>query len=200
MYLLHCCGSGSSISSESGSGSGSKVLMTKNLRKKIQLKIFLVFWSKIAIYLSLGLLKGRLAAEKAPKREHPALQNILWVIFAFLDPDPDCKSRYVPSDPIESGSNQDPDPQHWFVETLNETVMLVWTYLLESEESIFLLLRLAGCPWFFFLCRKEPRSPIVNCFFDLYMNLPQLWYSRKSFISFIKHPLLLIVWFPTMFL
>jgi hypothetical protein len=52
------CGSGFSISSETGSGS--KVLMTKNW-KKIQLNFFFIdlFWSKIYIYLSLGVLKGR---------------------------------------------------------------------------------------------------------------------------------------------
>jgi hypothetical protein len=46
----------------------------------------------------------------ALKREHPALQKMkfinfilfLWVIFALLDP----------KDPIESGINPDPDPQH----------------------------------------------------------------------------------------
>jgi hypothetical protein len=42
----------------------------------------------------------------AVKREHPALQKILWVIFALLDPDPDCESGsgYGSRDPIESGS------------------------------------------------------------------------------------------------
>ncbi len=42
----------------------------------------------------------------------------LWVIFALLDPDPDCESGfgYGSRDPIESGSNPDldtdPDSQH----------------------------------------------------------------------------------------
>jgi hypothetical protein len=35
------------------------------------------------------------------------------VIFALLDPDQDCESGYGSRDPIESGSNPDPDPQHW---------------------------------------------------------------------------------------
>jgi hypothetical protein len=37
---------------------------------------------------------------------------VLWVIFALLDPSPDCGSGS--GDPIESGSNPDPDPQHWY--------------------------------------------------------------------------------------
>jgi hypothetical protein len=56
----------------------------------------------MAIYLSLGLHKGRPSYRRslrgsALKSEHPELQNIkvlyffsiLWVIFALLDPDPD---------------------------------------------------------------------------------------------------------------
>jgi hypothetical protein len=49
----------------------------------------------------------------ALKREHPALQKLkfinfflfLWVIFALLDPDPDCESGpgYGSRDPTESG-------------------------------------------------------------------------------------------------
>jgi hypothetical protein len=43
----------------SGYGSRSKVLMTK-IWKKFTVEIkFIFFWSKIAIYLSLGLHKGR---------------------------------------------------------------------------------------------------------------------------------------------
>jgi hypothetical protein len=34
----------------------------------------------------------------------------LWVIFSLLDPDPDCESGS--GDPIDSGYNPDPDPQH----------------------------------------------------------------------------------------
>jgi hypothetical protein len=69
--------------------------MTKNW-KKIQLKLF--FISKIAINLSLGLLKGRPSYRRSAFRtEHPALQKMkfmnhflfLWAIFALLDPGPD---------------------------------------------------------------------------------------------------------------
>ncbi len=52
------------------------------------------------------------------KREHPALQNMkflifstLGVIFALLDPDSDSEYGSGSTDPIESGSNSDPDPQ-----------------------------------------------------------------------------------------
>ena len=55
----------------------------------------------------------------ALKKEHPALQNmkflkfflLLWVIFALLDPDPDSEYGSGSTDPIESVSNWDPDPQ-----------------------------------------------------------------------------------------
>jgi hypothetical protein len=61
------------------------------MNKNLQLK-------KIAIYSSQTSVKDVQATGKASalKREHPALQNMkfrnfflfLWVIFAFLDPDP----------------------------------------------------------------------------------------------------------------
>jgi hypothetical protein len=35
----------------------------------------------------------------------------LWVIFALLDPDPDSEYGSGSTDPIESGSNTDPDLQ-----------------------------------------------------------------------------------------
>jgi hypothetical protein len=53
----------------------------------------------------------------ALKREHQALKKIKWVIFGFLYPDldPNCiLSGYGSRDPIESGSNPDPDPRHCF--------------------------------------------------------------------------------------
>jgi hypothetical protein len=53
----------------------------QKLKKKIQLKIKFVFiWSKIVIYLSLGLHKMSKLQEKASafKIEHPALQNRIY--------------------------------------------------------------------------------------------------------------------------
>jgi hypothetical protein len=47
----------------------------------------------------------------------------LWVIFALLEPD--SESGYASTDPIESGSNPDPDPQlksnlqKYFLEAVN---------------------------------------------------------------------------------
>jgi hypothetical protein len=39
---------------------------------------------------------------------------LLWAIFALLDPKPDSEYGSGSTDPIESGSNWDPDPQPWF--------------------------------------------------------------------------------------
>jgi hypothetical protein len=75
--------------------------MTKTKKKLTAGKLFYIFFgSNIAIYLSLGLHKGRTSYTEKPsslKREHPALQNmkilyffyICGYIFALLDPDTD---------------------------------------------------------------------------------------------------------------
>jgi hypothetical protein len=69
-------------------------------------RIRIFFWSKIVIYLSLGLLKRTSKLQEKPsalKREHSALLKnmkfinfflFLWVVFALLNPDTDldCKS------------------------------------------------------------------------------------------------------------
>ncbi len=94
--------------SGSGPGSGSRVDDLK-LEKIYRWKFNFDFWSKIAIYLSLGLHKKLQEKPSALKREHPALQNMkilyfflfLWVIFALLDPDPQ----------FECGSGSGPDPE-----------------------------------------------------------------------------------------
>ncbi len=41
----------------------------------------------------------------------------MWVIFALLDPEPDSGSGST--DPIEYGSNTDPDPQPWIFDQKN---------------------------------------------------------------------------------
>jgi hypothetical protein len=64
-------------------------------KKNLQLKKILLGGSKTAIYLSLGLHKDVQKKPSALKREHSALQNmiflifflLLWVTFALLDPD-----------------------------------------------------------------------------------------------------------------
>ncbi len=61
---------------------------------------FIFFWSKIAIYLSLGLYKGRQATGddfSAQKRTSSTYKNR--IIFALLDPDPDPGTPLNP-DPI----------------------------------------------------------------------------------------------------
>ena len=75
---------------------------------------FYFLHQKIAIYLSLGLHKGRPSYRKSlhPSKENiQYLQNIkildfflfLWVIFALLDPDPDPATQ-INADPCGSGS------------------------------------------------------------------------------------------------
>ncbi len=49
---------------------------------------------------------------------------LLWVIFARLDPDPDSVYGSESTDPIESGSNWDPDPQPWFPSQLGPSPCL----------------------------------------------------------------------------
>ncbi len=74
-------------------GSRSRVLMTTNL-KKFTAEIFFFFLSKNAIYLSLGLHKGRLSYNRSlyPTKEKSGTSKLefssLWsVILALLDPD-----------------------------------------------------------------------------------------------------------------
>ncbi len=80
------------------------------------------FWSKTAIYLSLGFHKVCPSYRRSLQLSKEAIQHfktwtftnfflLLWVIFALLDPDPDSESGST--GPIESGSNPDPDPKPW---------------------------------------------------------------------------------------
>jgi hypothetical protein len=93
------------------SQSGSRVLMTKNLRKKIQQTIFFSFFDKKKIAVYLQYMSKLREKPSALTREHPALKKMkfinfflcLWVIFTLLDPDTD------PGTPL----NPDPDPLHW---------------------------------------------------------------------------------------
>ncbi len=66
---------------------------------------------------------------------------LLWVIFALLDPDPDFEygSGSGSTDPIESGSN--PDPQPWKIQFLNPDPTMG-----KSSGSGFTRLALAGLP------------------------------------------------------
>ncbi len=93
-------------------------MMTKNWRKKIQLKNILniFFWSKIAIYLYLGLHKGVQATIEAfgPQKKHPSLQKMKIINFFIIFVGKFCppgsgfglriRNRILTRDPIESGS------------------------------------------------------------------------------------------------
>ncbi len=118
---------GGQYGSGSNSGSGSNTdpgLLLKNLELRNFFLFF--FWSKTAIYLSLGLHKVYPSYRKSLQFSKEAIQHfktwtftnyclLLWAIFALLDPDPDPDSEYGSgfTDPIEYGSNPDPDPQPW---------------------------------------------------------------------------------------
>ncbi len=82
------------------------------------------FRSKTTICLSLVLQKGRPSYKKSLQFSKENIQYfktwnfynfvlLLWVIFALLDLDLDSEYGYGSTDPIESGSN--PDPQSWTI-------------------------------------------------------------------------------------
>ncbi len=75
-------GSGSGISSESGSGS--RVLMTKNWRKKQLKKICHLMIKNCNLHLYLGFVKVHPSYRRSlhtTKREHPAFQNMKFSTF-----------------------------------------------------------------------------------------------------------------------
>ncbi len=89
--------------------SGSRVLWPKIERIYSWKVLFLFSWSKIAIYLSLGLHKGRPSSRKSLQPSKENIQHFkswkfctflyfFWVIFALLDPDPqfECGSGSAP--------------------------------------------------------------------------------------------------------
>ncbi len=97
--------------------------MTKKWKKITAENFFIIFfWSKTAIYLSLGLHKVCPSYRRSLQFSKEAIQHfikwtftnyclLLWVIFVLLDPDPDSES----TDPIEYGSNPDPQPCFQFL-------------------------------------------------------------------------------------
>ncbi len=120
-------GSGSSIFSNfwsgsrsqcgSGFSSRSRVLMSKNWIKLTAGNFLYIFWSKIAIYLSLDLPKGRPGYRRSLQPSKENTQHtfktrkfftclFLSVIFALPDPDPDSATQ------INAVPDADPDPQH----------------------------------------------------------------------------------------
>jgi hypothetical protein len=101
---------------------GSSALMTKNWKKiTAENFLYIFFLSKTAIYLSLGLHKVCPSYRRSLQFSKEAIQHfktwtftnhclLLRVIFALLDPDPDSEYGSGSTDPIEYGSNPDPQP------------------------------------------------------------------------------------------
>ncbi len=99
--------------------------MEKKLQLKKKLLCFLIKNYNLRVPIpSLHKERPTSKLQKKPsalKRGHPTFQNmnfyknflLLWVICALLDPDPDpdSESGSGSTDPIESGSNPDPDLQ-----------------------------------------------------------------------------------------
>ncbi len=87
----------------SGSSSRSSALMTKNWKifTRTAGNLYIFFWSKIAIYLSLASLKDAQATGIAfsPQKWTSSTSLFLWLIFALLDP-----ATQVNADPCGSGS------------------------------------------------------------------------------------------------
>jgi hypothetical protein len=118
----------------------------QKLKKKLQLKIFyfIFLWSKTAIYLSLGLHKVCPSYRRRLQLSKEAIQHfktrtfthfflLLWVIFALL-----------PTDPIESGSNPDPQPWLFYILCFILTSASRWFYfgdLLYCNSSLAWVLR-----------------------------------------------------------
>ncbi len=91
--------------------SGSRILMTNNwltAEKKM-----IIFWSNIAIYLSLGLHKGRPNYSKSFQFWKENIQHFkIWNFLTFsIFVDHFCPPGSRSSDLIESGSS--PDPKHY---------------------------------------------------------------------------------------
>ncbi len=69
----------------------------------------------------------------------------MFVGYFCLDLGPDCESvsGYGSRNPIESGSNPDPDPQHWLQELKNPFVRFIFRFLriwkkAQAENYLFL--------------------------------------------------------------
>ncbi len=126
LSATQCCGSGhgsgSSIFCQGGSGSG---FWWPKTGKHLQQKIFIMFWSKIVIYLFLGLHKGcpsymrSLPQNRTSRTSKLEFSSLLWVILALLDPDPysQCGSRsvfpiWIRIQLTKMKADPDQDPQH----------------------------------------------------------------------------------------
>jgi hypothetical protein len=79
----------------------------------------------------------------------------LWVIFALLDPDPDPEygSGSRSTDPIEYGSNTDPDPQPW-AKALHK---------IQGEEQAYLSSLLPIIAALIMMLHDFDNKPLVYC-------------------------------------
>ncbi len=119
---------------------------------------FFFFWTNIAIKLSPGRHKGRPSYRRSLKPSKEKILHfkkwnfvniflLLWVIFALLDPNPRCESVYGSKDPIESGSNSDPDlnsdPQYWKLVPVPETLypLPVSIALIKTESLLCVIMQ-----------------------------------------------------------
>jgi hypothetical protein len=101
--------------------SGSGVLMTKYKNKKLQLKIFVLFFMKFSFPFGLHKERPSYSLQEKPsplKREHPARQNVKFLNFSFCFRGPSLLSwirirfpNAVPDHQWDPEPNADPETQ-----------------------------------------------------------------------------------------
>ncbi len=159
---MHCCyyfvcfflvciwyGSGSIILGWVPIQSGSRGFDDQKLKKIRLAKIRVHFFRiKNYNYLSLGLHKGRPSCKRSLQLSKENIQHfkkwnflnfflLLWVIFGLLNPDPDSEYGSGSIDPIEFGSNSDPnpDPQSCLVQFLLSQHWLYFCFLVSVTRN-----------------------------------------------------------------
>ncbi len=132
---------------------GSRDLMTKNC-KKFPVEIKFIFWSNIAIYLSLGLQKERPSHGRS---RHPSKENMKTWIFFY------CRSFWPSWIRIQpTKMNADSDPQHWF---------FVWMNLQKPSVVNFYSCLTVGCVRKSFRPRISRSVPIHSILVTLFLTL-----------------------------
>ncbi len=136
-------GSGSSISSEYGSGYGSSVWCPK-IGKKYSWNWFLFFfWLLIAVYLSLGLSKGRSSYKRSLQPSKKNIQHFkrwnLLTVFYFSGPFLLSWIRILIANPdTDPGTPLNPDPQHWYRYERYNAMSWVAEFTLEQKSKLIL--------------------------------------------------------------
>jgi hypothetical protein len=108
----------------------------RKLKKIYSGKILNFLGSKTTIYLSLFSIKGRPKLQKKPsalKKEHPALQSMIFLNFSIFVGHfypPGCGSG---TDLTESGSNPEPEPKHWLA---GKTAYLYAPHCISAARTI----------------------------------------------------------------